>query len=196
MFAVLSGLIGAASESQAAGGRGGSISLRGGTGRANVATARGNFGGNFRGNFAVPRGFIAPGHRGVVSVPFRHDRFHHRHGQFGGVNVFYNGGYPWYPYDYGYGAYGGYSNPYYSQYQDAPLYYPDPAYLPAAVGASGSFSLREIQSLLARDGYYTGPIDGEMGALTRQAISDFQRDHNLSVTGRITSGVLERLGMR
>jgi hypothetical protein len=36
----------------------------------------------------------------------------------------------------------------------------------------------EVQSRLARAGYYHGPIDGIMGPQTRRAIRAYERDHN------------------
>ncbi len=81
----------------------------------------------------------------------------------------------WYiidPYSYGYGYYGpnyGYDN-------------------------GGSVSI-QVQTQLARDGYYRGPIDGVVGPGTRAAIAAYQRDNGLRVTGGITGGLLNSLGI-
>jgi len=41
----------------------------------------------------------------------------------------------------------------------------------------------EVQSRLARAGYYHGPIDGIMGPQTRRAIRAYERDHNQRAYG-------------
>jgi peptidoglycan hydrolase-like protein with peptidoglycan-binding domain len=53
--------------------------------------------------------------------------------------------------------------------------------------------VRKVQiALLARD-LYSGPIDGTVGPALRGAIRQFQQDQNLTVTGTITSEVLDGL---
>jgi len=42
---------------------------------------------------------------------------------------------------------------------------------------------RKIQAELARLGYYTGPIDGDVGPKTRSALRKFQRENGLPDTG-------------
>ena len=44
-----------------------------------------------------------------------------------------------------------------------------------------------IQRRLKDLGYYSGPVDGDAGGATRQAIKDYQSDQGLVVTGRPTS---------
>ncbi len=44
-----------------------------------------------------------------------------------------------------------------------------------------------IQQRLKDLGYYSGPVDGDAGGATRQAIKDYQSDQGLTVTGRPTS---------
>jgi hypothetical protein len=61
-------------------------------------------------------------------------------------------------------------------------------------GGGGSVTAR-VQERLAREGYNPGPIDGALGARTRDAIIDFQRDHQLAVTGRIDTPLLRELGL-
>ncbi|MDD5565454.1 MAG: peptidoglycan-binding domain-containing protein [Candidatus Omnitrophica bacterium] len=46
-------------------------------------------------------------------------------------------------------------------------------------------SLAQIQIALKNAGYYSGSIDGKMGAQTRNAIKTFQRDNNLLADGRV-----------
>ena len=52
-----------------------------------------------------------------------------------------------------------------------------------------------VQEQLARDGYYTGPIDGDLGPMTRQAIADFQADHGLAITSAVDEPTLASLGL-
>jgi len=40
-----------------------------------------------------------------------------------------------------------------------------------------------VQSQLAKRGYYNGAIDGMLGDETEAALSRYQEDHDLSVTG-------------
>lgn len=51
--------------------------------------------------------------------------------------------------------------------------------------------VRDLQRRLARLGYAPGPADGLVGALTREAIRQFEGDQGLTVTGRATTRVLE-----
>jgi hypothetical protein len=93
-------------------------------------------------------------------------------------------GYPW-----GYGYYGPYS--YYE-----PEYYED-AYEPAGYSQSDNDNgVRNVQSALARKGYYHGAIDGRMGPETRSAVRQYQRNHGFEVTGNIDRGVTEALRLR
>lgn len=79
---------------------------------------------------------------------------------------------------------GFYSEPYYrSYYYDDDYFYAPPRRLYAA--ESYSTLLMDVQSALARRGYYRGVIDGDIGPGSRAAIRGFQRDHDLPVTGRI-----------
>lgn len=53
--------------------------------------------------------------------------------------------------------------------------------------------VRQVQTALYAYGYYTGIIDGKFGPETRTALSKFQKDWNLKVTGTITPEVLDAL---
>ncbi len=53
----------------------------------------------------------------------------------------------------------------------------------------------QVQGALQAYGYYDGPIDGIIGPLTREALERFQRTYGLSVTGSITSEVLDHVGI-
>ena len=52
-----------------------------------------------------------------------------------------------------------------------------------------------VQSDLAREGYYRGVIDGVYGPQTRVAITRYQSNHGLQVTGSLTPATLESLGL-
>lgn len=91
---------------------------------------------------------------------------------------FWNSGY-WYP------AWG-YDPGYYYPY-DGPIYgynslAPDQVIL-------------NVQAQLQRDGYYDGPVDGQLGPMTRQAIADFQADHGLAITSAVDQPTLATLGL-
>jgi hypothetical protein len=95
-----------------------------------------------------------------------------------------DGFYPWdylpyyaddyYPYDY-------YTNeePSYNSYSDQ---YSDP-------------TVSDVQTDLANLGYYAGAIDGVLGPDTRTALTRYQIDHGLKVTGSLTTDTLQSLGM-
>lgn len=53
----------------------------------------------------------------------------------------------------------------------------------------------QVQTALYAYGYYTGPIDGIIGAESRSALSRFQSDFGLPVTGTITPEVLDAFGI-
>ena len=57
----------------------------------------------------------------------------------------------------------------------------------------GEPELERVQTLLKANGDYAGEIDGEYGNLTRQAILDFERHHELLPTGRPTKALLKAL---
>ncbi|MCM8796449.1 MAG: peptidoglycan-binding protein [Candidatus Omnitrophica bacterium] len=59
--------------------------------------------------------------------------------------------------------------------------------LPAAQpqAAFNKPSEREIQQALQNAGYYSGPIDGKIGPLTKKAIEDFQSANNLQADGKV-----------
>lgn len=53
----------------------------------------------------------------------------------------------------------------------------------------------QVQTALLSYGYYEGPIDGIIGAGSREALRRFQNDFNLEVTGTITPQVLDAFGI-
>ncbi len=52
-----------------------------------------------------------------------------------------------------------------------------------------------VQSDLAKQGYYRGVIDGIYGPQTRVAITRYQSNHGLQVTGSLTTATLQSLGL-
>jgi hypothetical protein len=52
-----------------------------------------------------------------------------------------------------------------------------------------------VQNALTHLGYVTGVSNGTFGPMTENALSNFQRDHRLSVTGRIDGHTLKALGL-
>ena len=52
-----------------------------------------------------------------------------------------------------------------------------------------------VQSQLARDGYYSGPADGVLGPMTRQAIAAYQADNGLAVTSTVDEPTMASLGL-
>jgi hypothetical protein len=113
----------------------------------------------------------------------RHHHHHHRSfvfiGDFG-----YPFGYPYwyddfYPYGYGYGY--GYNNY-------------DPAGYGDAAAYDGSL-VAQVQTQLARAGYYRGPIDGVIGSETRRAIRAYQRTNGLRADGVISKPLIATMGL-
>jgi Putative peptidoglycan binding domain len=96
---------------------------------------------------------------------------------------YYPYSYGYYPYDYSYGYYPyDYSYGYYN--------YNGPSY-----GYSGSV-VAQVQSRLARAGYYHGVIDGVMGPQTSYAIRAYEQNHGLRTDGVISGSLLRSLGLR
>jgi len=79
---------------------------------------------------------------------------------------------------------------YYSSREAAPReYFRNDAYQGHAVSSA-------VQRELARNGYYHGYVDGQIGPQSRRAIASYQRDRGLRPTGAIDSGLLHSLGLR
>jgi hypothetical protein len=135
----------------------------------------------------------------------RHRAHFHHNRVFVFVDGFWWGLYPWdfygtYPYDY-YAYPYDYNNPYDYSYEYPYDYsddYPYEYYDPSSYDNSGydtGTSVREVQSELAKLGYYHGPIDGIQGDATEAALARYQQDHDLSVTGTVTSDTLQMMGL-
>jgi len=58
---------------------------------------------------------------------------------------------------------------------------------------TGKAHIRAAQVYLDQLGYAPGPTDGIMGRKTKMAIKEFQRDHNLRVTGMLTDATFAAL---
>lgn len=58
---------------------------------------------------------------------------------------------------------------------------------------STSDEMRALQSHLYELNYDPGPVDGKIGKSTRKAVSEFQSQAGLDVTGNATKGLLKRL---
>ncbi|HEX9104592.1 MAG TPA: peptidoglycan-binding domain-containing protein [Polyangia bacterium] len=53
--------------------------------------------------------------------------------------------------------------------------------------------MRQLQRNLVDGGYYSGAIDGALGARTRAALADFQREYHLAVSGHLNRATAEAL---
>jgi hypothetical protein len=95
-----------------------------------------------------------------------------------GAPYYWDSGY-WYP---AWGYYPGYTYRY-----DGPIY--------GYNGLAPDQVVVDVQERLQREGYYTGPIDGVLGPMTRQAITAYQSDHGLAVTSAIDQPTLATLGL-
>ena len=79
-------------------------------------------------------------------------------------------------------------DPSYSYYDyDGPIYGYD--------GLTPDEAVANVQSELQRLGYYSGSVDGVLGRLTRDALSRYQSDRGLSVTGAIDPATVESIGL-
>lgn len=165
-----------------------------------VAAGPGGFhGGGFHGSVAAgangrgaavfrgSRGFAGRSNviRGRNGHYYRYDRYRHVFVDLGFFYPFgfYDYGYPyWYGYPYGYDYYG---------------YDPNYDYQVAANQRPGVPNIEvAVQAELARHGYYHGPLDGVIGEGTRRAIREYQRAHDLPVTGEITPELLDSMKLR
>jgi len=72
-----------------------------------------------------------------------------------------------------------------------------PEVLPAvgedATELKKNYKTSDIQRALTNAGFSPGPIDGKMGAKTKKAIQEFQKEHNLTIDGIVGPKTWERL---
>lgn len=61
-------------------------------------------------------------------------------------------------------------------------------------GSKGT-EVTKIQQRLKNWGYFDGPVTGNYGTLTTEAVKKFQRAHGLSVTGIADAATLEKIGL-
>lgn len=59
----------------------------------------------------------------------------------------------------------------------------------------GAATVRAMQRELSKQGHESGAVDGEWGENTRQALREFQREHDLESTGTLTLPTLAALGI-
>jgi len=73
----------------------------------------------------------------------------------------------------------------------------NPFYVTSGYSNNGYYNngslVSSVQASLNNQGYYNGPIDGNIGPGTRQAIASYQNDNNLNVTGHINGPLLQSL---
>lgn len=117
--------------------------------------------------------------------PERHDEhWYHSHYTrvelIGGGYYYWNNGY-WYP-AWGYSP----VHEYYAY--NGPIYVGQRAVPPDQV-------IADVQAELQYLGYYTGEVDGLLGPLTRQALTEYQEDNGLFATAAIDEPTLDSLGM-
>ena len=95
-------------------------------------------------------------------------------------------GYPYwyddfYPYGYGYGYGYGYDDYDQAGYEGGAAY--------------GGSMVAQVQTRLARAGYYRGAIDGVVGTETRRAIRAYQRSNGLRADGAISKPLIASMGL-
>ena len=117
--------------------------------------------------------------------PERHDQgwYRSRYNRvelIGGGYYYWNNGY-WYP-AWGYNP----SAEYYAY--DGPIYVGQRAEPPDRV-------IADVQTELQQMGYYQGEVDGLLGPMTRQALTDYQADQGLATTAAIDEPTLNSLGL-
>jgi len=64
-----------------------------------------------------------------------------------------------------------------------------------APGARSQTVESAVQISLSNQGYYQGPIDGNVGPATSRAIRNYQRDNQLTQTGTINTALLISMGL-
>lgn len=131
-------------------------------------------GDRFRGqNYAVFRNYNRQWHN--------RDWWRHRYSRI----IFVDGGWWYWNTGYWFPAWGYDSSAYYPY--DGPIY--------GYSNLTPDQVVVNVQTQLSRDGYYSGPIDGSLGPMTRQAIAAFQADHGLAVTSTVDEPTMATLGL-
>jgi localization factor PodJL len=52
-----------------------------------------------------------------------------------------------------------------------------------------------VQESLQDQGYYAGTIDGQLGQQTRDALGQYQKEHDLEITSAIDEPTVQALGL-
>jgi peptidoglycan hydrolase-like protein with peptidoglycan-binding domain len=65
----------------------------------------------------------------------------------------------------------------------------------AAASNYGTATVRAVQQALNERGYNAGPVDGQWGATTQEAVKRFQRASGLPDTGELGPATLSALGV-
>lgn len=167
------------------------------TARGRAVVAPGAYGGRYARGYYGNRYYRGGYYRGPYG---------YRYGY--GYRYPYYGGYYGYPYaaafGFGVGLPLAYSAGYYAA---GPGYaaYQQPVYqgqivaetAPGHVAPSTSGTVaRSVQAALQNRGLYNGPIDGQFGPESQQAVAQFQQANGLKVTGLINSSTLKALGLK
>ena len=108
-----------------------------------------------------------------------HGHHHHNHG-----HHYYHSSYRPYWGGWGWGWY-------------RPYWYPG-ATVSISTSSSSRYSSADglavnVQRALRSRGYYKGPLDGNIGSGSRSAIRAYQREHGLTVSGRIDTALVRSL---
>ncbi len=109
----------------------------------------------------------------------------HQNRPYVAIILVYGGWYSWHA-GYWYPAWG---------YDSQNSYYPYDGPIYAYAGLAPDQVVANVQAALQALGYYQGPMDGLLGAATREAIANYQRDHGLYTTSAIDEPTLAELGM-
>jgi hypothetical protein len=148
-----------------------------------------NFAVNRNRNAVVTNNWRGDRFRGQNYAAFRnyHREWHNRdwwHHHYSNI-IFVSGGWWFWNTGYWYPAWGYAPGAYYPY--DGPIY--------GYSNLSPDQVVVNVQTQLARNGYYNGPIDGVLGPMTRQAIAAFQADHGLAVTSTVDEPTMATLGL-
>ena len=71
-------------------------------------------------------------------------------------------------------------------YSKHPIYLERPYYVSRSVEV-------DVQRALSHQGYYSGPVDGELGRNSRAAIRAYQANHSLAPSGQVDLPLLKSL---
>ena len=170
--------------------------------RSNTRLAAGNYRTTASRSNGFDRGRVIARHNGNWNRHWDRGRDHNWHGHrchFRNGFWFVYDPFPFYPYGYGYGyGYYPYGDYYASSYYDDGYATDEYASAPNTEqpSSAGDSRVNEVQSALAREGYYDGAIDGHFGQGTRKALRRYQRDHGLQATGSIDRAVIQALRLR